>query len=390
MSLRRQLPVSSPVTLPGLLRGLGGAVGADVGSLVASELRSRFGVVAVTLCDSGTSALVLAIRAAVPRGGTVAFPSYGCVDLAAAALFSGVQVRLYDLDPTTLAADLESLERTLQRGVDAVVAVHLYGYPADVPAMKTLAHAYGAALIEDAAQGAASRIHGQAVGALGDLSILSFGRGKGTTGGRGGAVLAADAEWSDRLEPHLGTVKRTGPSGWGDLTRTAAHWLLGRPSLYALPAAIPGLRLGEMVYHAAHEPAPMSRAASSLVRSALRLEAREVASRRRNAAFLEQAAAGASGITPIRPLPGSFAGYLRFAVLDSGRRLPAPALGVARGYPRASFDQPELRPQLHADESEPLGGRHLRDSLFTLPVHGLVTTSDLARLRRWLDVPATR
>jgi dTDP-4-amino-4,6-dideoxygalactose transaminase len=119
------LPVSSPVTLPGLLRGLRSALGADPSELLAAELRARYEVAGVGLFDSGTSALVVALRAAVPPGGTVAFPSYSCVDLAAAARFTGVRVRLYDLDPTTLSADLSSLERTLQRGVDAVVAVHL-------------------------------------------------------------------------------------------------------------------------------------------------------------------------------------------------------------------------------------------------------------------------
>jgi dTDP-4-amino-4,6-dideoxygalactose transaminase len=388
--VRRQLPVSSPVTLRGLLRGARAALGADASRLLVAELRERYDVAGVALCDSGTSALVVALRAALPPNGIAAFPSYSCVDLAAAARFAGVRVRLYDLDPTTLSADLESLERTLRRGVDAVVAVHLYGYPADVPAMRTLARAHGATLIEDAAQAAGSRLCGRLVGGLGDLSILSFGRGKGTTGGRGGAIMAADPAWSARLEPHLGGVGFASGSGWGDLTRTAAQWVLGRPMLYGLPSAIPGLRLGEMVYHPAREPMPISRAAVALVRSAMRLDQEEVACRRRHAAVLSNAVRASLDVTPVQPIARAEPGFLRYAVLAAGPREPAPSLGIARGYPRALYEQPELRPQLLRDEPEPLGGRRLRESLFTLPVHSHLTTRDVARLRHWLETAATR
>lgn len=390
MIVRRQLPVSSPVTLPGLVHGLRGALGVDESSLLTAELRARYGMAAVALCDSGTSALVLSLRAAVPPGGTVAFPSYSCVDLAAAARFTGVRVRLYDLDPSTLSADLESLERTLRRGVDVVLAAHLYGYPADIPAMRQLAEAHGARLIEDAAQGAGSRLSGRLAGSLGDLSILSFGRGKGTAGGRGGAVMAADPSWTARLKPHLRAVDLPNDSGWGDLTRMAAQWVLGRPSVYGVPAAIPGLRLGEMVYHPAREPSAMSRAAVALVRSAMQLDQSEIARRRQHAALLTDAVRDGVDVTPVRPIVGAEPGFLRYAVLAATARVPAPSLGIARGYPRALYEQPELRRQLVDGEPEPLGGRRLREALFTLPVHSHLTTRDLAGLRRWLTMHAPR
>src|SRR5206468_5084011 len=129
-----------------------------------------------------------------------------------------------------------------------------------------------------------SRLSGQLAGALGDLSLLSFGRGKGTTGGGGGALMAADPFWLARLEPHLRAIGAASHSGWGDLTRAAAQWVLGRPLLYGVPAAIPGLHLGEMVYHPAGEPKAMSRAAGAVVRAALRLDHNEIACRRKHAA----------------------------------------------------------------------------------------------------------
>jgi len=342
----------------------------------------------VVLCDSGTSALVLALRVAVPRGGSVAFPSYSCVDLAAAARYAGVRVRLYDLDPGTMSADLDSLEATLRRGVDAVVAVHLYGFPTDIHGMRKLARARGVTLIEDAAQGAGGTLAGAPTGGLGDISVLSFGRGKGTTSGRGGAVMTSDPQWATRLSREIAVTEQRPNAGWGDLTRGAAQWLLGRPALYGVPAAIPGLQLGEMVYHPAHEPRSISRAAIALLHDALRVDPHEVARRRTNAAVLERAVSEQCDARAIRPVPGAEPGYLRFPIIDAARRAPAPALGISRGYPRALFEQAELRPALHADEPEPLGGRHLRESLFTLPVHGQMSARDLARVRAWIAADA--
>lgn len=340
------------------------------------------------LCDSGTSALVVALRAAVPPGGSVAFPSYSCVDLAAAARYAGIRVRLYDLDPGTLSADLDSLEATLRRGVDAVVAAHLYGFPVDIEGMKSLAHAHGATLIEDAAQGAGGTLGGVPTGGLGDVSVLSFGRGKGTTSGRGGAVTTSDQRWAARLKLAGAATEQRPNAGWGDLTRGAAQWLLGRPALYGLPAAVPGLHLGEMIYHPAHEPRSISRAAIALLDDALRVDPQEVARRRANAAMLEHAVHDRRDARSIRPVPGAEPGYLRFPLIDAGGRVQAAALGITRGYPRALFEQEELRPALYADESEPLGGRQLRESLFTLPVHGQMSARDLEQIRAWIAAGA--
>ena len=382
--MRRQLPVSSPVSLSALLHGVRSALIDDGAShSVAAEVGRLYEQPAVVLCDSGTSALVLAMRAAVRPGGAVAVPGYACPDLIAAATFAGVRVRLYDLDPVTLSADLASLERTLRRGVDAVIAVHLYGFPTDVIAMGQLAHAHGAALIEDAAQAAGSQLDGRRCGSFGDISILSFGRGKGTTAGRGGAALASDDAWALRLEQSAAHLATARPRGWGDLTRAAAQWIFGRPTLYALPATIPALHLGETLYHPAREPAPLSVAAAAILRMSLRADPHEVACRRRNAAHLERAIGGGD-VTPIRPLPSAQPGYLRFPVIESAGREPVAELGITRGYPVALFDQPEARLCMHIDEREPLGARQLRDALFTLPVHSYVTPADLDGIARWL------
>src|SRR5690606_3760091 len=117
-----------------------------------------------------------------------------------AAEFANVRVRLYDLDPDTLSPDLDSVSAAISRGVDAVLVAHLYGYPADVPAVTAMASRAGVPVIEDAAQGAAGRLGAATLGSFGPFTVLSFGRGKGLTGGKGGALLAIGEEAASALE----------------------------------------------------------------------------------------------------------------------------------------------------------------------------------------------
>jgi hypothetical protein len=385
---RRQLPVASRVRRVALVESLAAALAREGQGPreLSATLRAKYGAHRAALTDSGTSALVLALRLAVGDGGTVAFPGYACVDLAAAARFAGVRVRLYDVNPRTLSPDLDSLAAAVARGVGAIVMVHLYGFPADVRGVMELADAHGLPVIEDAAQGAGGTLQGQLLGSFGALSVLSFGRGKGTSGGHGGALLARDARFNDAVSRARRTLGAR-PRGWGDLFAAGAQWALGRPALYGIPSAIPGLRLGEMVYHPAHEPASLSYAAAALVQRALAGAEHDVAARRRNAMPLSIAATEGGDIRAIELLPGTECGYLRFPVLDAGGRVERPALGILRGYPRTLHEQEELRPCLAEGEPPTPGALELRRTLFTLPTHFMVRRRDVDALVDWLRIP---
>jgi dTDP-4-amino-4,6-dideoxygalactose transaminase len=388
---RRQPPVLSPVPYRALADGVGAAMGlrAPAHDAVTSALRSRYGAVDALLTDSGTSALILALREVVPSGGTVAYPAYACIDLTTAALGAGVQVRLYDVDPATLSPDLDSVRAVIGRGVDAVVVAHLYGYPADMLGVRELAAEQGIPVIEDAAQGAGGTLRDHPLGSLGDVSILSFARGKGTTGGSGGAILVrtpALAEWTRRARAGL----HAGSQGGMDIVNLAAQRLLSRPYLYALPAAIPGLKLGEMVYHPPRQPRAMSAASAAILRWTLSLEPHEVSSRRARAKDLLARARGIPGIRAVRPIRGGESGFLRLALIDEvGNRAPRMDLGALRGYPMSLDQHPQLRPLLLSGERAGKGSQSLRDYLFTIPTHSRVGDADLARVIDWLETRAT-
>ena len=383
---RYQLAVCPSISPTSLLRAGYRSIGrpADVLDDAGAELRRRFGATAYVLTDSGTSALVLALRLMVGERGVVALPGYGCVDLAAAVRFAGVQVRLYDVDPGTLSPDLQSVQQVLRRGVDAVLVAHFYGYPADVSSVRRLAASYGVPVLEDAAQAAGGSIGGIPLGTLGDLAVLSFGRGKGLFAGCGGALMAFAPTWSDRVAS-LGTLRSR--RGLRNLVAASVQWALGRPEIYALPASLPWLHLGEMIYRPAHEPAALAGSAAALLRSAIADEPRDRARRQRNAAMLG-AFVTTSGrqLRPVQAPAAGESGFLRYAVLDeSGNRAPAPRLGVMRGYPRTLHEQVELRPQLLAGEPATPGATELRRTLFTLPTHSRVTERDLRDLNEWIS-----
>ncbi len=403
MPFRQLPPVASRVSFPALARATAAAARGERGDVaqgrLAQLLTERYCAAAIALTDSGTSALVVALRTLLPRGGTAALPAFACVDLVAAAIRAQVQVRLYDIDPSTVGPDMDSLRRTVGRGVDVIVVAPLYGYPVDMPSVRDIAVTGGVQVIEDAAQHAGARVGEVRVGATGPVTVLSFGRGKGTTGGRGGAVFATQTAAPEVVATLSAWVEGRGAAttarashrraGWDDLGMAAAQWAFGQPALYAIPASIPALGLGQSVYRPAKEPAPLSRAAATLVECALTRVDADRAARAQRAAWYRERLADVDAVDLIQPIPGAEPGYLRFPILsarsDGALHEAAPALGVVRTYPRALGEEPAIAAVLRAGESTipTPGAQTLCRRLLTLPTHAAVGDADAERVVRW-------
>ena len=334
--------------------------------------------------DSGTTALALAFAAsaaAMPRP-RIALPAYGCFDLMTAADSVDAEVALYDLEPATLAPDLDSLARATTAGIDAVVVAHWYGLPAELGPARELAGRMGALFIEDAAQGVGTSIGGRPAGSAGDFGVLSFGRGKGRTGGHGGALLANSA----RAASLMSAVTRSlppAPARIRDLAALLAQWMLGRPTLYRIPAAIPLLRLGETVYRAPSRAARIQPSAAAVANSVWERSAREVEIRRSNAARWSRILGAAVGLDVYGVPPGSESGWLRFPVRARGPSHTVLAehrsrgLGVMPGYPMGLDGLPVAPTRLRDTAARYAGAVELSRSLFTLPTHSLLRTDDV-------------
>ena len=386
----RQPPAYSPLSWAALRAGAVAALrpGRDERPALRVLLAREFAADAVALFASGTQALQVGLaqaRRAVGEGPglVVALPAFTCFDVASAAVGARLRIALYDVDPRTLAPDLDSLTATLTAGARIVVVAPLYGFPVDWEAVGECAAAVGALVVEDAAQGSGASWHGCPVGSFGRVSVLSFGRGKGWTGGRGGALLTRTGEMpaAARNGHGLGEEARV-------LALAVAQWAFGRPAFYGIPAALPWLALGETRYHDPVPPRPLSRAAAGLLLQDVAASRREAGERRQRAARLLDAIALARGVRPIEPLTGAVPGYLRLPLRVEGgidglaHREMAQRLGAARSYPRTLGDLPAVRERLVTPGGRWPGAAELVRELITLPTHSLLASRDVEQVAR--------
>jgi len=393
---RFQPPARSPLSTAALLAGVRAAASRNgvvhrTAERLVGLIRARYAPRKVLLTDSGTTALTAALRAVLDSrpGAPVALPAYSCYDLATVADGAGAPVLLYDVDPHTLAPDLTQVRAALSRGAAAIIVAHLYGYPVDVAAVARLAAGTGAVVIEDAAQAAGATLHGRAAGSLGSLAVLSFGRGKGLTGGSGGALLAHDDAGARVVEQARALVSEP-RRGWRDLAAVAAQMLLERPNLYAIPASLPFLRLGETTYRAPQALRGPSVAANEMIVETWTLAEREVGTRRHNAQRLLETLLGRSAFSTIRPMDHARPGYLRLPVLvspDVRRAALEPGarrLGLMPGYPKALCDLDRFGTRCINGSADFPGSRLLAERLCTFPTHGRLEVADLAGLEDWI------
>ncbi len=389
--LRHQLPAYSPLPLRAVFAGVTAALDGDDGTAAARLLQAQYGPRDVVLTESGTAALMLALRGALALrpGALVALPAYCCYDVLTAAVGANAPVVLYDVDPTTLGPDLASLEAALSSGAGAVVVAHLYGMPVDLAPITTLAAGAGAIVIEDAAQGAGASVRGRSVGTSGSLAVLSFGRGKGVTAGAGGALLAHDDVGVGVI---AGAQRALGvaPRGWSLVGANFARWLFARPSLFALPAAVPFLHLGETVYLVPREPRRLSRCSAGALPVTWPYASSEVGQRRKRAERLVSCLRAGGAFAALRVAPGHQPGYLRLPLIAAPRARQAamaPAarrLGIMPGYPASLADLPVCRTRCINAPADFVGARTLVTRLCTLPTHSRLSEPDCQALEAWL------
>jgi dTDP-4-amino-4,6-dideoxygalactose transaminase len=154
---------------------------------------------------NGTDALELALRACgVGQGDLVFTVSHTAVATVAAVELAGATPVLVDINPVTYTMDPNGLEAALAHPPigqpKAVIPVHLYGNPADMPSILELARRYDLYVIEDSAQSHGATLDGRMTGAWGDIAAFSFYPTKNLGAlGDGGMVVTNDVKLGDRV-----------------------------------------------------------------------------------------------------------------------------------------------------------------------------------------------
>ncbi|MHB1132146.1 MAG: DegT/DnrJ/EryC1/StrS family aminotransferase [Chloroflexota bacterium] len=154
---------------------------------------------AVGVCN-GTVALHLALLALDVRpGDEVLVPALTYIATANAVRYVGAEPVFVDVDPKTWCLDPAKIEDAITVRTRGIIAVDLYGHPADMDAINHLAAVHGLWVVEDAAEAHMAQYKGRPVGSLARLSTFSFYGNKILTCGEGGALTLSDKHLETRV-----------------------------------------------------------------------------------------------------------------------------------------------------------------------------------------------
>jgi dTDP-4-amino-4,6-dideoxygalactose transaminase len=151
--------------------------------------------VAVSSCTAG---LILTLRA-LDLQGEVILPSFTFHATAHSVLWNGLKPVFADCDPETFCIDPHAVKLHISPDTAAILAVHIFGNPAAIVELQTIASDLGIPLIFDAAHAFGSDINGRRVGTFGAAEVFSFSPTKLLVAGEGGMVATRDADLARKL-----------------------------------------------------------------------------------------------------------------------------------------------------------------------------------------------
>ena len=150
--------------------------------------------------SNGTTALHLVLDSiGIGVGDEVLIPDLTFVATANAVSYTGAIVKPVAVNPNSLCIDPQAVIENISSKTKAIIAVHLYGHPADMIALRKICDDYDLFLIEDAAEAHGAEIDGQRVGSFGDAATFSFYGNKIITTGEGGIITTNNKSLSETL-----------------------------------------------------------------------------------------------------------------------------------------------------------------------------------------------
>ena len=174
--------------------------------------------------NSATAGLHLALEACgIGPGDEVITTTHTFTATAEVVRYLGADVKLVDIDPTTLCIDPNRVEAAITAKTKAVIPVHYAGLAADMPAILSIAERHGLKVVEDAAHALPATSGGRLIGTLSsDATVFSFYANKTITTGEGGMVVTRD----EKLAARMRTMRLHGMSrdAFDRFTATVPSW----------------------------------------------------------------------------------------------------------------------------------------------------------------------
>jgi perosamine synthetase len=150
--------------------------------------------------NSGTAGLHLCIRAlGISEGDEVIVPSFTFIAVANSVRYEKATPIFVDIDQETLNLDPTLVEGAITPRTRAIVVVHTFGCPAELPSILHIAKRHGLHVIEDACEAIGAEYDGKKVGVSGDAGVFGFYPNKQITTGEGGAVVTNNSEIANNV-----------------------------------------------------------------------------------------------------------------------------------------------------------------------------------------------
>lgn len=173
----------------------------DASLAVEDNVKKFLNVPYAKSCDSGRTALLLALKAlGVGEGDEVLIQGYTCLVVANAITYTGAHPRYIDIDSTDLNMDVDHIEDHITPKTKAIIAQHTFGHAASLDHIMNIASKHDIPVIEDCAHTVGSSYQGKKLGTIGDIGIYSFGSDKAITSIRGGALVTSRADLMQRVD----------------------------------------------------------------------------------------------------------------------------------------------------------------------------------------------
>lgn len=200
------------------------------------EFAEHFGLGrACVAVNSGTSGLHLGLLSVGIRpGNEIIVPSFTFAATANSVALAGATPVFVDIDPHDFCLDPAAVKAAVTKNTVGIMPVHLFGHPANMPALQSIADEHGLQIFEDAAQAHGASLNGTAVGAFGSFAMFSLYPTKNMTSGEGGMVSVgnADLERSLRLYRNQGMLRQYENEVVGfNMRMTDIHAAIGRVQL---------------------------------------------------------------------------------------------------------------------------------------------------------------
>ena len=200
--------------------------------------------------NSATSALHAAVAASGCGPGDEVVTSPFTMAASASCILMANAVPVFaDVDPDIFCISPDSVRERLTQHTKAVLAVSIFGHPADLDGLEALCHEHGLFLIEDAAQAPLARCNGRMVGTVGRIGVFSLNAHKAIQCGEGGLAVTSD----DELYERLCLVRNHGEAivedmGYADIAGTLG-WNYRLPELSAAAAVAQLEKLPALTAH---------------------------------------------------------------------------------------------------------------------------------------------